>query len=79
MPQGIKELYRSANGDRWCLIRENGKVLVLHEPNPPSGGRPSRLEIGDFLVRSPQGPEQAELLRLIGTLTDKIDEAGSPL
>jgi hypothetical protein len=79
MPQGIKELYQSANGDRWSLIRDGGKVLVLHEPNRPSGGTPSRIEIGDFLLRNPQGPEQAELLRLIGTLADAIDEAGSPL
>ena len=36
-----RELYRSANGDRWSLIRDDGKVQVLHEPNAASGGRAS--------------------------------------
>ena len=44
MPNAERELYRSANGDRWSLIRDDGKVQVLHEPNAASGGRPSRLE-----------------------------------
>jgi len=81
MPQATRELYRSSNGDRWSLIRDDqsGKILVLHEPNPASGGRPSRLEVGDFLTRDAHGPQHAELLRLIGTLVGKIDEGGSPL
>jgi hypothetical protein len=74
MPQATRELYRSANGDRWSLIRDGGQVLVLHEPNAASGGRPSRLELGDFLVRDAQGPQHAELLRLIGTLVDQTDD-----
>ena len=40
MTQPIRELYRSANGDRWSLIQDDGKVQVLHEPNAASGGRP---------------------------------------
>jgi hypothetical protein len=76
MAQRIRELYRSANGDRWSLIRDDGKVQVLHEPNAASGGRPSRLEVGDFLVRDAHGPQHAELLRLIGTLVDEADGAG---
>jgi hypothetical protein len=79
MLQTARELYRSANGDRWSLIRDDGKVLVLHEPNVASGGRPSRLEVGDFLVRDAHGPQHAELLRLIGTLVGEIEEGGSPL
>jgi hypothetical protein len=79
MQQPTRELYRSANGDRWSLIRDDSKVLVLHEPNAASGGRPSRLEVGDFLVRDGHGPQHAELLRLIGTLVGKIEEGGSPL
>jgi hypothetical protein len=31
------EIYRSANGDRWLLIREQS--VVRHEPNLASGGR----------------------------------------
>jgi hypothetical protein len=59
MTQPIRELYRSANGDRWSLIRDDDKVQVLHEPSAASGGRPSRLEVGDFLVRDAHGPRRA--------------------
>lgn len=76
MQQPARELYRSANGDRWSLIRDDpaGGVLVLHEPNRASGGRPSRQGVGDFLVRDAHGPQHAELLRLIGTLVDEAAE-----
>ncbi len=76
MPEAARELYRSANGDRWSLVRDgqSGRVLVLHEPNAASGGRISRFEIGDFLVRDAHGREHAELLRLIGTLVDPVDQ-----
>jgi hypothetical protein len=67
-----RELYRSANGDRWSLVRdvESGRVIIRHEPNLSSGGRPSDVEVGDFLVRGGLGPEKQQLLRLIGTLVD---------
>ena len=63
-------LYESANGDRWLLVREGaeGRVLVRHEPNAPSGGAASERGVGEFLARGGHGPEHAELLRLIGTL-----------
>jgi hypothetical protein len=81
MHPAMRELYRSANGDRWSLIRDDqsGKVLVLHEPNAASGGRASRIEIGEFLIRDAHGPQHAELLRLIGTLVGKTDAGGSPI
>lgn len=65
-----KELYRSPNGDCWSLARDpaSGHGYVLHEPNPSSGGRPTRIAIGAFLHGSPEAPEQQALLRLIGTL-----------
>jgi hypothetical protein len=63
-----RELYSSPNGDRWYLARDrSGRVLVRHEPNLPSGGRSTEIDIGLFL-RTGRGPEHAELLRLIGTL-----------
>jgi hypothetical protein len=63
-----KELYSSPNGDRWCLCRDaSGYVFVLHQPNIPSGGRTSRIELSDFLARG-GGPEQQALLQMIGTL-----------
>ena len=43
---------------------------------PLQAAGPSRLEVGDFLVRDAHGPQHAELLQLIGTLVDNIDEAG---
>ncbi|MGF6552994.1 hypothetical protein QFZ96_008130 [Paraburkholderia youngii] len=72
MTQKARELYRSANGDRWSLVHEygSGRVFVRHEPNLSSGGRPADISIGDFLVRGGEGPEHTELLRLIGTLVE---------
>jgi hypothetical protein len=64
-----RELYRSPNGDTWFLGREpaNGQAFIIHQPNAPSGGRLSHVEVGAFL-REGTGPEQQALLRLIGTL-----------
>ena len=64
-----RELYRSPNGDSWYLGREpgDGRAFIIHQPNGPSGGRLSHIELGEFL-RNPGGPEQQALLRLIGTL-----------
>jgi hypothetical protein len=67
-----REIYRSANGDRWLLVREpdTGRVFVRHEPNAASGGRPDEDEVGAFLSRDPHTPERQALLRLIGTLAE---------
>jgi hypothetical protein len=66
-----REIYASSNGDRWFLARDSssGRMLVVHEPNLASGGKPSQMEIGAFLARG-RGPEQQELLRLIETLVE---------
>ena len=67
-----RELYSSANGDRWSLVREpgSGRVFVRHEPNASSGGRTIDIGIGEFLVQGDHGPEHQELLRLIGMLVE---------
>ena len=67
-----RELYRSPNGDSWFIARDptSGHGFVIHEPNLPSGGRPSRIEIADFLRSGANGPEHQALLRLIGTLAE---------
>jgi hypothetical protein len=71
MPIATKELYRSANGDRWCLIRDDsGRVSVRHEANPASGGTVTDWDVVDFLSLGGLGPEKQELLRLIGSLAD---------
>lgn len=66
-----RELYRSQNGDCWFLGREpaNGRAFIIHQPNAPSGGKLSHIELTDFL-RTGNGPEQQALLRLIGALVD---------
>jgi hypothetical protein len=70
--QDRRELYRSPNGDCWYLGRDpsNGQAVVIHEPNRPSGGKVSCVDVGSFLLRNGNGPEGQALLRLIGTLVD---------
>jgi hypothetical protein len=72
-----RQLYRSANGDRWYLVREidSGRVFIKHEANEPSGGQVTEIEIGDFLITGGRGPEHTELLRLIGTLVEARSDA----
>ncbi len=69
----IRELYASPNGDRWYLARyaESGRVFVQHVPNVPSGGRPSNIELADFLGRGGNAPEHQALVRLIGSLVEQ--------
>ena len=66
-----RELYRSPDGDAWFLGREpqDGRAFIIHQPNAPSGGKLTHIELGEFL-RKGEGPEQQALLRLIGTLVD---------
>jgi hypothetical protein len=66
-----REFYHSPNGDSWFLGREpeNGHTFIIRQPNAPSGGRLSHIELGEFLRRG-DGPEQQALLRLIGTLVE---------
>ncbi len=67
-----RELYRSPNGDTWFLGREpqSGLALVIHQPNGPSGGQLSHIELGAFLQGGAKGPEHQALLRLIGALVE---------
>jgi len=66
-----RELYRSPNGDAWFLGRDpsDGRAVVVHEPNRPSGGKVSYIDLGTFLSFG-NGPEQQALLRLIATLVE---------
>ena len=74
-----REIYHSANGDRWLLAHDpdSGRVFVRHEPNLPSGGQVADIEIGAFLFAAGNGPEKQELLRLIGTLVRGPDATRS--
>ena len=62
-----RQLYRSPNGDSWCLARDptTGSAFVRHQANAPSGGQVSDIELGAFLS-GPGSPEHEALLRLIG-------------
>jgi hypothetical protein len=66
-----RKLYESPSGDRWYLIREpSGTLFIHHEANAASGGHVDHEDIVAFLGRG-DGPEQQELLRLIGTLVEE--------
>ncbi|MEA2779413.1 MAG: hypothetical protein QOK29_957, partial [Rhodospirillaceae bacterium] len=75
-----RELYHSANGDRWHLALEpaSGRVFIKHEANLASGGHTAEIDIAAFLKPGAQGPEHGELLRLIGTLVEGPADTESP-
>ena len=65
-----KELYASPNGDRWYLARcgDSGRVFVRHVANAAAGGTETTIELGAFLSRPGNPPEQQALVRLVGSL-----------
>jgi hypothetical protein len=67
-----RELYRSSSGDCWSLGRDpsDGRAVIIHEPNRPSGAHSSCIELSAFLAPGANGPEHQALLRLIGTLVE---------
>jgi hypothetical protein len=73
-----RKLYHSSNLERWYLARDpgTGRVYVKHQANLPSGGHLADIEVGAFLSQG-GGPEQQELLRLIGTLVDETTDTQS--
>ena len=65
-PKKRTPLYTSENGDTWWLCsRADGVAEVLHQPNPKSGGQPSRSTVADFLAEGRNGPEHEALRRVI--------------
>jgi hypothetical protein len=66
----MRELYYSATGDRWHLVRddESEEVFVTHRPTATPGGQSTNIELGTFLSQNGQGPQHQALLRLIGSL-----------
>ncbi|MFC1459903.1 hypothetical protein ACETIH_25005 [Microvirga arabica] len=54
-----------------ALIRDpSGGLFIHHEVNAASGGHVEHEDLAAFLSRG-DGPEQQELLRLIGTLVEE--------
>ena len=66
-----REIYHSANGDRWLLCQDGDRVFVLHRANEFSGGKLTEIELSDFLRKGNTGPEHQALLHMIGNLTDR--------
>jgi hypothetical protein len=44
--------------------------MVCHEPNAPSGGKPSQIDLVTFLAKGNHGPEHQALMQLIGELVN---------
>jgi hypothetical protein len=66
-----RKLHTSSNGDIWYLCRGvEGNIFVSHEPNGPSGGKPSQTDLGAFLAKGNHGPEHQSLRQLIGELIE---------
>ncbi len=67
MAETTQDIYRSQNGDRWQLIRDDvsGRAVVRHQANPSSGGHRTDLDVDDFLSQDGPGPEYAALRRLL--------------
>jgi hypothetical protein len=57
------EIYRSANGDRWLLIR--ARNVVRHEPNLTSSGRVTETDVDEFLERTGSSPENRALRTML--------------
>jgi hypothetical protein len=60
-------IYESSNGDSWSLTRDpaTGARVVMHRPNPQSGGQVSFIEVEKFLSDGTNGPEHQALQRLM--------------
>jgi len=74
MPPMRTLIHDGSNDDRWYLCRggDPTDVYVLHEPNGPSGGRPSRIELAAFLAAADGSPEHRALLGMIGSLVGSV-------
>lgn len=75
-------IYASSNGDCWYLCTDDdAAVFVLHEPNLPSGGAASRIELSAFLAAGTGAPEHRALLTMIATLVEpaRTDSSSRPV
>jgi hypothetical protein len=71
MTKQARPLYKSSSGDTWSLGRnQEGNVVVFHQPNSASSGRPSVIDLSSFLANRNKGPEHQALRHLIGELID---------
>ena len=70
-PAGLqsRRLHTSPSGETWYLVSDMMGPSIVYVPHGQSGTQADRLTIGAFLTAG-DGPEQQELLRLIGTLVE---------
>jgi hypothetical protein len=68
-PINAELIYESSNGDSWFLSRDlvTDAPVVMHRPNPRSGGPTSYMEIDKFLSEGANGPEHEALRRSMET------------
>jgi hypothetical protein len=60
----LRTLYKSSSGDVWTAgMNEEGRLVVVHEPNRASGGLRSEIEVGEFLSADHYGPETRRCFR----------------
>ena len=72
MPIATRDLYRSANGDRWILIRDDYRAGLRASRGEPRFGRnrkPTPRSTSSW-ARMPLAEKKQELLRLIGSLAE---------
>ena len=67
-----RSIHQGTNDDRWflCVGDDPTDVFVSHEPNGPSGGTSSRIELSSFLASGDGSPERLAFLRMIGSLVE---------
>lgn len=67
VPATSTDIYRSSNGDYWRLISNpvSGRRVVLHEPNPASGGQVTEVTVEEFLAANGPSPQVEALRRIL--------------
>ena len=62
--------YSSENGDEWLLVPGGATgVTVRHRANTASGGSTRDTDLGTFLSREQNTPQNQALRAMLGTLT----------
>ena len=73
---GTRLLYHGAGGEAWLLVKDEAGAPAIEHRSAAPGAAADRLAVTAFLADRNPGPQQKELLRLIGTLVDSA-AAGS--
>ncbi len=76
MGYGNSVFYSSENGDEWLLLCDGDLVLVRHQPNAASGGRARDIDLGAFLSREENTPQNRALRELLSSLVPEQPSVG---